>query len=177
MKTRMGWLAFTAAGALLLSACTEDNVAPGDEVAVLLSVAPQGGAVGVAANTTVVVTFDHPMMADLAEYAALHEGEVTGPAVAGTWVLASDGRSLTFTPATPLKPATRYTVHLGGGMRGDHGEATDFDLHGGAHMGGEWATGAMMAGGGMMGAQHMGDGWRHENGSYGMLFSFTTAGA
>jgi hypothetical protein len=68
-------------------------------------------------------------------------------------------------------------MHLGGGMRGDHGEATDFDLHGGAHMGGEWATGAMMAGGGMMGTRHMGDGWRHENGSYGMVFSFTTAGA
>jgi hypothetical protein len=42
---------------------------------------------------------------------------------------------------------------------------------------GQWATGAMMGygpapglGGGMMGP-----GWRHANGTYGMVFTFTTA--
>jgi hypothetical protein len=30
-------------------------------------------------------------------------------------------------------------------------------------------------GGGMMHGTHMGTGWQHSNGTYGMLFTFTTA--
>ena len=51
----------------------------------------------------------------------------------------------------------------------------------GAGMGGQWATESMMTGGtqhggGMgPGGGMMGQGWQHpSNGSYGMLFSFTT---
>ncbi|HUC40086.1 MAG TPA: hypothetical protein VMR92_04575 [Gemmatimonadales bacterium] len=40
--------------------------------------------------------------------------------------------------------------------------------------GGEWATREMM-GGGMMGGDMMGSGWRHPNGTYGMVFAFATA--
>jgi len=33
----------------------------------------------------------------------------------------------------------------------------------------------MMGGGMMDGGPHMGEGWEHSNGSFGMVFSFTTA--
>jgi hypothetical protein len=47
-------------------------------------------------------------------------------------------------------------------------------------MGGQWATQSMMTGGMGMGSgsmgSHMGTGWQHpDNGSYGMVFTFTTA--
>jgi hypothetical protein len=61
----------------------------------------------------------------------------------------------------------------------------NFDHHG-PQMGGHWVgeemfNAGMMGGGpgagpGAGGMAHMGDGWRHQNGSYGMEFSFTTAG-
>jgi len=121
------------------------------------------------------------------EYAALHEGPVTGPEVAGTWARSTDGMTLTFTPDAPLKPATMYTIHIGGGMMDEDGHTVDLDMHG-MDMGGEWATESMMTGGmgsgmggmGGMGGQpgtHMGQGWQDpSNGTYGMVFSFTTAG-
>jgi len=42
--------------------------------------------------------------------------------------------------------------------------------------GGQWVQGSVMTGahGGGMGWGMMGVGWRHENGSYGMAFGFTT---
>jgi hypothetical protein len=51
----------------------------------------------------------------------------------------------------------------------------NFQQHGHA-MGGDWVEEHMFgSGGGMMGGHnHMGDGWQHENGMYGMTFSFTT---
>ncbi len=69
-----------------------------------------------------------------------------------------------------------YTVHLGGGMTDFQNGPVDFDTYG-PHMGGDWATDDMMMGGGMMGGSgpHMGEGWQHSNGSFGMVFGFTTA--
>jgi hypothetical protein len=95
--------------------------------------------------------------------------------------MSQDRKRLTFTPAAPLAPMTGYTVHLGGGMMDAGGTHADFGTHG-SHMGGSWATSGMM-GGGMMGGSmgdqgyHMGQGWQHPtNGSYGMVFTFTTGG-
>jgi len=102
------------------------------------------------------------------QYARLHEGDVTGPIVPGTWTWSGDRTVLTFVPAQPFKALTQYTVHLGGGMRADDGGYVDYGSCVEQH-GGQWANGNMM-GGGMMG-----DGWQHPNGSYGMVFSFTTA--
>jgi len=46
-------------------------------------------------------------------------------------------------------------------------------------MGGHWVTQQMLGdwGGGMMGGMGsmMGPGWQHHNGTYGMVFTFTTA--
>ena len=53
----------------------------------------------------------------------------------------------------------------------------DFDQHG-FEMGGHWVDDHMLDhhGDGMMGHHsHMGEGWQHDNGYYGMAFPFTTA--
>lgn len=147
----------------------------------LVSMSPVGGATDVDPAEPVVVTFDHAIDPAMAEYAALHEGDVNGPEVAGTWSLSGDSTGLVFTQEEPLKPATRYTIHLGGGMIDAEGHHVDLGTNG-THMGGEWATDSMMGGGmgggGMDGHhEHTGDGWEHpDNGSYGMIFTFTTAG-
>lgn len=190
MKIRAGMkrhmvMAFALASPLLVvSACSEDATAPGgEESAALLSVQPSPGSIDVTVGSSVVVTFDHVIAAAMEEYAALHEGDVTGPEVPGTWVMSHDRTTLTFTADELLKPATTYLIHVGGGMMDDHGNFVDLEHHGLA-MGGQWATESMMTGGmgsGMMGGghpgSHMGDGWQHPaNGSYGMVFVFTTAG-
>lgn len=153
----------------------EDVNGPDGEVA-LLSVHPPGGSVGVVPGASVVITFDGAIMPEMIEYAALHLGGITGPVTAGSWTLSQDSTVLTFAPAEPLLPATLYTIHLGGGIQDCHGQTIDFDMHGTTHMGGQWASGSMMGGGGMGGQTHMGAGWRHANGAYGMIFTFTTAG-
>ena len=72
------------------------------------------------------------------------------------WSLRSwsgDRTRLTFTPSQPLKSQTQYVIHVGGGMQDQHGHGM-----GGGHGGG------------------MGAGCVHPtNGSYGMVFYFTTA--
>lgn len=165
--------------ALLVGACSESDTPFEPEVGptALLSVVPRGGSTDVDRFAPAVVEFDHAIMEGMEGYALLHEGDVTGPEVAGTWSLSTDRRALTFTPAGALAPSTRYTIHLGGGMMDADGEHVDFGTHGDP-MGGEWAMPGMMGGGmmgGAMGEQHMGEGWAHPtNGSYGMIFSFTT---
>ena len=140
----------------------------------LLSVSPAGGAIGVSATVAVRIAFDHAMGLGMDAFAALHEGDVTGPEVPGVWTFSGDRATMTFTPNEPLAPATPYVIHLGGGMLDDHGNAADLERYG-IGMGGQWATGSMMMGPGDGGA-HMGDAWRHPgNGTYGMVFAFTTA--
>ncbi len=162
---------------------TEDVAGPGDTETVLLGVVPQGGSVGVATGSTVTIRFNHSMTPAMYEYADVHEGDLTGPEVEGRWTWSENNMTLTFAPDQPFAPATAYMIHLGGGMRdaGDH--PVDFGQHG-LGMGGQWATGEMMGGGPMGGGPmgggpgpHAGDGWQHPtNGSFGMIFTFTTAG-
>lgn len=175
--------ALTLAASLVVSlgACSDTPAEPtSDEVALLLSVQPSGGSVDVAIGTAVVITFDHPMATGMEAYAALHEGSLQGPVVAGGWE-ASRGRTvLTFRPKAPLKRATTYVIHLGGGVAASNGHMVNLEAHG-SGVGGQWVGGAMMGGmGGGMGnvpSTMMGSGWRHPgNGSYGMAFTFKTAG-
>lgn len=179
MMSRMLGLGLAAAAALL-AGCSDDGFSPDPlEPTLLEAVAPVGGAASVSVGSTVTVTFSRAMMHGMETLAVLHEGPVTGPVVSGQWSWSADRTRLTFTPAQPLKPATRHTLHLGGGIRDAQGRVIDMQHHA-AHMGGQWATGGMMQGGGGMmgtgGGSHMGAGWQHANGSYGMLFAFTTAG-
>jgi len=167
------------------AACQDDATSPAiDEPTALLSVQPAGGPTHVAVGANVVITFNHSIAEGMEVYAALHEGSVTGPEVAGTWTRSADGMTLSFAPDTPLKPATTYIIHIGGGMMDEDGHTVDLDMHG-MDMGGQWATESMMTGGmgsgmGGMGGEpgsHMGPGWQDpSNGTYGMVFSFTTAG-
>jgi hypothetical protein len=120
-----------------------------------------------------VVIFSHAMRSGMEQYAALHQDDVRGPVVAGTWMWSTDRTVLTFTPAQPLRAQTHYSLHLGGGMRDTDGGFVDYGPCVGQY-GGQWATQGMM-GGGMMGGNMMGEGWRHPNGSYGMVFTFTTS--
>jgi hypothetical protein len=113
-------------------------------------------------------------------YVALHEGgDVSGPLVDGQWMWSNDKTSLTFTHGMPLDSMSDYTIHIGGGMMDADGHVIDLEQHG-HEMGGEWVSqqmmdARMMQGGGMMGNDDMmGVGWMHDNGSFGMVFSFTT---
>ncbi|MCG6988411.1 MAG: Ig-like domain-containing protein [Gemmatimonadetes bacterium] len=163
-----------------VAACAKSSMAPTVQrsAAALLDVIPGGGSVNVDVGTTVTLTFNHPMDEDMAQYAALMEGTVTGPVMPGAWSLSDDGMKLVFTPDTALKPATTYVIHVGGGMMDAEGDTVDLGTYG-PGCGGEWATGSMMGGQGMMGGGagwQMGSGWAGDNGTYGMLFTFTTAG-
>lgn len=166
------WLPLCAT-LLALGGCSGDPSAPA-LTARVISVVPSGSATGVDPNSPIVVTFSHPMLSGMEQYAALHEGDVTGPAAAGTWAWSDDRTTLTFTPAQPLKSQTQYTLHLGGGMRATDGGFVDYGPCAGAYNG-QWATQEMMGGDMMGGGNMMGSGWRHPNGTYGMVFTFTTA--
>lgn len=172
---------------LALGACsnsaTDPTTDPSADATALLSVVPAGGSVGVSVGTTVTVTFNHALATGMEEYAALHEGTVTGPEVAGEWIMSTDHTQLVFTPAEALKPATTYTIHIGGGMMDESGGDVDLEEYG-MGIGGAWCTQTMMTQGGMGGmmgggsmGQYMGTGWADpgNNGTYGMVFTFTTA--
>ncbi len=159
--------------ALVAAACGSSTTAPAP-VTEVASVVPVGGATGVDPTAPATVTFSGPMATGMEMYAALHEGDVTGAEVSGTWSWSSDRTALTFTPSSPLKSQTTYTLHLGGGMSDADGDAIGYERCV-QTMGGQWATEQMMEGGMMGGGGMMGPGWRNANGSYGMVFTFTTA--
>lgn len=180
MRVRKGVAMALVAGLAAAAAACSDTTAAVAAPTELLSVVPQGGATNVDPTEPVTITFNHPLARQMTEYASLHEGDVTGPVVPGTWALAQDDSVLVCTPDQPLKSVTQYTIHLGGGMMDAQGNDVGFDMYG-SMMGGQWATGGMMGGmgGGMMGGNgqypEMGDGWQGSNGMYGMVFTFTTA--
>ena len=157
------------AGAVLAAAGCSSGMMDTNLETQLLSVSPRGGAIGVGSTSDIVLTFSRPMMTGMEQYVVLHQGDVAGPAMPMrcTW---SDGqRTLGCRPDRPAAPATRFTIHLGGGMMDAEGLGVGMERFG-MDLGGRWATGGMMGGQtGMMGA-----GWRHGNGSYGMVFEFTT---
>ncbi|MBT8336510.1 MAG: Ig-like domain-containing protein [Gemmatimonadetes bacterium] len=180
----MRLLVMAVGPALLTTACSDSGAPldPNAEPTVLLSVVPEGGATNVDRFAPIVIEFDHELMEGMQAFALLHEGEVTGPEVDGSWALGADRRTLVFTPTAPLSPNATYTIHLGGAMKDANGRDVNLQEHG-DHMGGTWASPGMMGagpqGGGTMGGamngEHTGTGWGHAtNGSYGMVFSFTT---
>src|ERR1051326_7987902 len=86
---------------------------------------------------------------------------VTRPVVSCTATWSSDSMTLTLTPMAPLVHGTMYSLHVGGGMRDADGQIIDMSQYG-PMMGGDWADGGMMTGGGMMNPSHdeMGPGWQ-----------------
>lgn len=165
------------AAATMVAGCSNDSTSPVVTETVLLDVIPPGGATGVDPAAPIVVTFDHPIGWGMEAYAELHEGDVNGVVVSGTWDLSDDRGTLTFTLDEPLKSAMTYVIHLGGGIMDAQNRYLNWERYG-FQLGGEWCTGEQMGPGpgGPMGPQyHQGPGWQHANGMYGMLFTFTTA--
>ena len=147
---------------------------------VVLSLTPANAATDVNPSGPVTISFDRPMMAGMEALVLVHEGSVTGLIVTGTASWSADRTVLTFAPTAPLKARTAYVVHLSPAMRGTNGQR--LDLAACARLGGRSVTAGMMgttATGGMMngawGPGMMGDGWRATDGTFGMVFTFTTA--
>ncbi len=158
--------AMLLAGVVAVSACTDSMMGGGTIVS---AITPSGSSTDVDPNAPITVVFSAPMGTGMEAFMALHLGDVTGPVVPGAWAWSQNRTELTFTPAAALEPGTGYAIHMGGGMMDADGDVLDFG-HCGSEHGGQWATGGMMGGnGGMMGAA-----WQHANGTYGMIFGFTT---
>ena len=165
MKKLLVGLVFAAG--LGMIACQGDTTGTAGD-SQLAAVSPTGGATGVTVTSKVTIEFTHAMMSGMEQYAALHEGSVTGAVVGGSWTWAADQRTLTFAPTSPLKSQTAYTIHVGGAMRDAQNHMVG--LGNGMGMGGQWANGGMMGNNSSM----MGAGWLMPDGNYGMLFSFRT---
>ena len=156
-----------------LGACAGD-IADVPETPELLSVIPAGGMTDVDPNEPITIQFSHPMGVGMEQYVVLHEGDINGPTVSGSWAWSDDRTALTFTPDEPLKPQTQYAVHIGGGLMDATGQLLNCQR--GEQFGGQWVGGGMMGGMGSMSGGMMGQGWRHpDNDTYGMTFTFTTA--
>ena len=175
----------TLASILTLGACsTGDSSATGPGVLAadtpaVLSVLPAAATSGVDPTKPITITFNMSMLSGMELLVVVHEGSVTGPQVTGTSTWSADRRVLTFTPAATLKAKTTYVVHLSPSMQGTNGRTVDLSQC--TRIGGQYVTGGMMgsAAGGMMngswGAGMMGAGWKASDGTFGMLFTFTTA--
>lgn len=139
-----------------------------------MSVSPAGGAAGVAVGSPMTFRFSGAMGTGMEQYVDLHMGDLSGAEIAMSCAWSADRTQLTCTPGSPLASRTTYALHLGGGMMGSGGGAVDYTA--GLGMGGQWIMGGMMTGThGGMGWGMMGNAWRNANGSYGMVFTFTTA--
>ena len=170
------WLACTA----LVGACsssstapTNDSPEPGSGVTALVAVSPNGGGTSVPLGATMTMRFSGRMGAGMERYVDLHDGTSAGPVhpMICTWT--ADRATLACTPTSPLAPHTMYTLHIGAGMVSASGGPVSMSP--GTTMGGQWLMVAMM--GGLHAGQPMsmmGGGWRGANGSYGMVFTFTT---
>ncbi len=142
--------------------------------AAFLSVSPAAGAAGVPVGSPILFRFSAAMGAGMEQYVDLHVGGLSGPEVPMSCAWSADHTALTCTPGSPLTPRTSYAIHLGGGMTNASGLPIDYTTYGPA-MGGQSIMGSMMTGShGGMGWGMMGGGWRNANGSYGMVFTFTT---
>ncbi len=139
-----------------------------------MSVAPQGGTMGVSGSTSMVFRFGAAMGIGMEQFVDLHMGNLAGTTMPMNCGWSSDRTTLTCTPQGPLSPRSTYVLHLGGGMMTQSGQALDYAQYG-PMMGGQWIAGGMMGGSHAGGPwTMMGTTWHNANGSYGMAFSFTT---
>jgi hypothetical protein len=121
-----------------------------------------------------MLRFSGAMASGMEQYVDLHLGDLSGATVPMNCGWSSDRQVLTCTPLSPLMTGTTYSVHLGGGMMSAGGSPLDYSP--GQSMGGQWILGGMMTGTHAgMGWGMMGGRWQNPNGSYGMVFTFTTA--
>ncbi|MHB1269029.1 MAG: Ig-like domain-containing domain [Acidithiobacillus ferriphilus] len=180
MLVRPRILATLPLAMLLLAACSsaDTGVSPADAAAPsLASIQPASAAISVTVSAPIVMKFSQAMMTGMEMLVVLHEGSVTGAVVACTATWSADRTTLTLVPQTPMKHATTYVVHMSPSLTDTAGHM--INLTPGATMGGQMVSGSMMGGTSMMNGQWgpgmMGAGWQAANGTFGMVFSFTTA--
>jgi len=161
--------------AVFTVACS-DSTAPANPNATTLSaVSPAGGATSVDPSASIVLTFSAPMAAGMENYMDVHQGTTAGAVMAMTCTWSANATTLTCTHAAPFASGGTFTIHVGAGMM----DADSMPINMNAmisQMGGVWLQSGMM--GGMHAGQPtsgMGTGWRGANGSYGMMFTFTTS--
>lgn len=143
--------------------------------ATFMSIAPQGGAMGVSGSVSMVLRFNAAMGSGMEQYVDLHMGGVAGPTMPMNCSWSTDRTTLTCTPRNPLAPGTTYVTHLGGGLMTQSGQYLDCAQYG-PMFGGQWIMGGMMTGSHAgIAWTMMGPNWRNTNGSQGMAFAFTTA--
>jgi hypothetical protein len=165
--------------ALALAACggsqQNQTTSPTATAPALTSVSPAENATGVAVNSTISLHFSGAMASGMEEFMDLHVDALSGATVPMSCTWSGDRETVTCTPQSALMPHTDYVIHVGGGLMGADGMMVDYSE--GQAIGGQWIMGGMMIGshGGGMGWGMMGGDWRGANGSYGMMFTFTTA--
>ena len=175
-QLRVYWIVVAAAGAAAAGCGGGSDVTSSElPTTALVSVSPTGGATGVATTTPMRMAFSGAMAAGMEQDIDLHHGDAAGPLVPMNCTWSADRTTVTCAPTEPLDPATPYTLHVGGGMIDADHKPVDMGTHG-PQAGGQ----GLMPG--MMGGMHagipmsdMGTGWKTPNGSYGMLFPFTTS--
>lgn len=164
-----------------LGACTSganSSTSPAADAPLLLTIAPANQTAGVSPAGVVTLTFNMAMMQGMEMLVVVHEGSVTGAQVAGSSAWSTDRRTMTFTPAAALKARTTYVVHLSPSLQGSNGRM--INSTGGMMTSGQSVTGSMMGSTGSMmngqwGPGMIGAGWQAATGTYGMMFTFTTA--
>lgn len=155
--------------------CSDSANAPNQTATTLAAVSPAGGATNVDPAAPIHLTFSGPVGQGMENYLDVHKGTTADATVPMTCTWSADRTTLTCTHAAPLASASTYTIHVGGGMMDANGHPVDMDAMVNL-MGGVWLMPGMM--GGMHAGEPMntmGQGWQGSNGSYGMMFSFTTA--
>ena len=181
MRTPLRMLALFPLVVLLLTACGESSeaVGPVDSAASapsLASIQPGNATANVDPSTPIVLRFSHAMMTGMEMLVVLHEGNVTGAVVAATTTWSADRTILTLMPQAPMKRTTTYVVHLSPSLKDTAGHM--INLTAGTMMGGQNVSGGMMGSTSMMNGQWgpgmMGTGWQAVNGTFGMIFTFTT---
>lgn len=172
LRTRMFIALLATAAAPLSTACSDSTGTTTS--ATLTNVSPAGNATGVAVTAPIVLTFSNSMAQGMEAYMDMHVGTTAGAIMPMTCTWSPDRTTLTCTHA-PLASGSAYTIHVGGGMTDAGGNPIDMgDMVN--MMGGMWLQQGMM--GGMHAGQPtnmMGAGWMGSNGSYGMIFTFTTS--
>lgn len=180
MRPPARMLAIVPFAALLLAACASSDTGVGPVAAdapSLASIQPASAATSISVAAPIVLKFSHAMMNGMEMLVVLHEGSVTGAAVACAATWSTDRTTLTLVPQAALKHATTYMVHMSPSLSDTAGHM--INMTPGAAMGGQMVSGSMMGGGSMMNGQWgpgmMGAGWQAANGTFGMVFAFTTS--
>lgn len=142
-------------GAVILTACTTNPMAHEGDVPIVASVSPLDGAAGVNRNASVVIRFNHSMMAGMEQFVQVYQDGQSQP-VAGHWTWSDAYKTLTFNASGMLNPGV-HTIRLGRDAQGavmceahaEHHAAGQHSMQGGTH-GGMMSMGSAMMKGPMM---------------------------